>query len=187
MLSRHTLLWRRRIRLTPLPSERWPRHRGWKCDSSGYSQWLLRHPRRCVLKPNSELLPVMLPSRDRRCQFGATAVKVEHLKPAGSPGLTQIAFRVESAIRGVRQGQIVKVREWEGLRSTGERYRAAERVLLFLYPNSKLGLTSPVGGALGRYRVDNAGRVLVRGISGARPKPVSVRNFVAVMRRAKGE
>jgi len=60
-------------------------------------------------------------------------------------------------------------------------------VLLFLYPNSKLGLTSPVGGALGRYRVDNAGRVLVRGISGARPKLISVRNFVAAMRRAKGE
>jgi hypothetical protein len=118
--------------------------------------------------------------------FAGTAVKVEHLRPTGSPGITQITFRVESAIRGVRQGQVIKIREWEGLWSSGERYRAGERVLLFLYPNSKLGLTSPVGGALGRYRVDKTGQVLVRG-PGARPKPVSVRNFVAAMRRAKGE
>jgi hypothetical protein len=118
--------------------------------------------------------------------FSGTAVKVEHLKPAGSPGITQITFRVESAIRGVRQGQIVKVREWEGLWSAGERYRAGEHVLLFLYPNSKLGLTSPVGGALGRYQVDKAGRVLV-GSPGARPKPITLRNFVAQTRRAAGE
>jgi hypothetical protein len=118
--------------------------------------------------------------------FSGTAVKIEHLKLARSPGITQITFRVESAIRGVRQGHLVKVREWEGLWSTGERYRAGERVLLFLYPNSKLGLTSPVGGALGRYQIDNAGRVLV-GISGARPKPVNLRNFVAAMRRTAGE
>lgn len=118
--------------------------------------------------------------------FSGTAVKVEHLKSAGSPGITQITFRVESAIRGVRQGQFVKVREWEGLWSTGERYRPGERVLLFFYSNSKLGLTSPVGGASGRYQVDRAGRILVTG-PGARPRPVSVRNFVVALRRAKGE
>jgi hypothetical protein len=118
--------------------------------------------------------------------FSGTVVKIDHLKPAGSPGITQITFRVESAIRGVRQGQVIKIREWEGRWSTSEQYRAGERVLLFLYPNSKLGLTSPVGGALGRYQVDKTGQVLVRG-PGARPKPVSVRNFVAAMRRAKGD
>ncbi|HEY4054897.1 MAG TPA: hypothetical protein VGL74_14195 [Terriglobales bacterium] len=118
--------------------------------------------------------------------FSGTAVKVEHLRPTGSPGITQITFRVESAIRGVRQGQIIKIREWEGLWSGGERYRTGERVMLFLYPNSKLGLTSPVGGALGRYRVDNAGRILV-GSPGTRPKPVTLRNFVVQMRRAAGE
>jgi hypothetical protein len=118
--------------------------------------------------------------------FSGTVVKIDHLKPAGSPGITQITFRVESAIRGVRQGQVIKIREWEGLWSTSEQYRAGERVLLFLYPNGKLGLTSPVGGAAGRYRVDNAGRILV-GSPGTRPKPVTLRNFVVQMRRAAGE
>jgi hypothetical protein len=34
-----------------------------------------------------------------------------------------------------------------------------ERVVLFLYPASKLGLTSCVGGALGRFAVDRSGWV----------------------------
>jgi hypothetical protein len=137
--------------------------------------------------PVRSVVPSRPTARSLGLIFSGTAVKVEHLRPMGSLGITQITFRIESAIRGVRQGQLVKVQEWEGLWSAGERYRAGERVLLFLYPNSKLGLTSPVGGVSGRYQVDNTGRVLVKGISGARPKPVSVRNFVAAMRRARGE
>ena len=74
---------------------------------------------------------------------------------------TQITFRVENAIRGVRRGQIIRVSEWSGLWTAGERYAKGEHVLLFLYPKSKLGLTSPVGGKAGRYAVDAAGRVLV--------------------------
>jgi hypothetical protein len=119
--------------------------------------------------------------------FSGTAVNVEHLKPAGSPGITQTTFRVENAIRGVRHGQLVKIREWEGLWSTGERYRVGERVLLMLYPNSKLGLTSPVGGALGRYQVDQAGRVLIPDGVGHRPRPVKMREFAASLRRAARE
>jgi hypothetical protein len=136
--------------------------------------------------PTRNIAPSRATARSSGLIFSGTAVKVEHLKPSGPLGITQIIFRVDGAVRGVRHGQIVKVREWEGLWSAGERYRTGERVLLFLYPNSKLGLTSPVGGALGRYRVDNAGRVLV-GSPGARPKPVNLRNFVAAMRRTAGE
>jgi hypothetical protein len=51
------------------------------------------------------------------------------------------------------------VREWAGLWEAGERYRAGERVLLYLYPPSKLGLTSPVGGRLGRYQIGHDGLV----------------------------
>ena len=136
--------------------------------------------------PTRNIAPTRPTVRSSGLIFSGTAVKVEHLKPAGSPGITQITFRVDGAIRGVHQAQLVKVREWEGLWNIGERYRAGERVVLFLYPNSKLGLTSPVGGTAGRYRVDNAGRVLV-GSPGTRPKAVNLRNFVAQMRRAAGE
>ena len=74
---------------------------------------------------------------------------------------------VDEAIRGVRQGQVVQVHEWSGLWQTGERYRVGERVLLFLYPQSKLGLTSPVGGTVGRLQIDRNRRVALKSASAA--------------------
>ena len=118
--------------------------------------------------------------------FSGTVLKVEHVRAAGFPGITQITFRVESAVRGARKGQSVTIREWAGLWNSGERYRIGERVLLFLYPRSKLGLTSPVGGPSGRYEVDQAGRVLTGGL-GPRPRPIRVEAFAAKIRRAAQE
>jgi hypothetical protein len=71
----------------------------------------------------------------------------------------RITFQVEQGIRGVRTGQTLVIREWGGLWEQGERYRPGERVLLFLYRPSKLGLTSPVAGASGRFTVDNRGQI----------------------------
>ncbi len=64
-------------------------------------------------------------------------------------------------MRGVRTGQTLAIREWAGLWESGERYRRGERVLLFLYPPSKLGLTSPVAGPLGRFRIGPDGHIVV--------------------------
>ena len=109
--------------------------------------------------------------------FSGAVVRVEHLSSdtAGTVPTTQITFRVQTAIRGVRPGQVIQIREWEGLWNSGERDRPGERVLLFLYPASRLGLTSPVGG-LGRFRVDDA-RWVVKSqpSSGKRPKPIELR------------
>jgi len=128
--------------------------------------------------------------------FSGTALRVEHLNPgnlspdsSGAVASTRITFRVQTAIRGVRPGQVIQVSEWDGLWNSGERYRPGERVLLFLYPASRLGLTSPVGGRLGRFRVDDAGRVEVQSTSGTgeRPKPIDLRSFAAEIRRAAKE
>lgn len=115
--------------------------------------------------------------------FSGKVLKVEHLRSAAFPGVTQVTFRVENAIRGARKGQTLIVREWAGLWNSGERYRTGERVLLFLYPKSKLGLTSPVGSPSGRYEVDHAGRVLAGG-PGLRPQPIRIQDFTAEVRRA---
>jgi hypothetical protein len=72
-----------------------------------------------------------------------------------------ITFHVERAIRGASPGTDLTVEQWMGLWSSGQRYRVGERVLLFLYPPSKLGLTSSVGAEIGRFRVDPAGRVML--------------------------
>ena len=116
--------------------------------------------------------------------FSGTVLTVAHLSSPGSPGITQIKFKVESAMRGTRRGQILRVREWDGLWNLGERYDIGQRVLLFLYPNSKLGFTSPVGGALGRYQIDKSGHVLVHEGSSPRPRPIQLRSFAAAIKRA---
>lgn len=72
-----------------------------------------------------------------------------------------VTFHIENAIRGAASGQDLTIFQWIGLWSSGQRYRVGERVLLFLYPNSKLGLTSWVGGTLGHFNIDLAGRVLI--------------------------
>jgi hypothetical protein len=77
------------------------------------------------------------------------------------PSSTTVTFQVEQAIRGTSPGQMLTIREWGGLWGNGERYRVGEHVLLFLYAPSKLGLTSPVAGAMGRFAIDSHGRVVL--------------------------
>src|SRR5271167_5229003 len=93
--------------------------------------------------------------------FAGTVKSVERVAPKGSGVATVlINFHVDQAMRGAQTGQMLAIREWAGLWESGERYRPGERVLLFLYPPSKLGLTSPVGGALGRFRIGPRGQVV---------------------------
>ena len=142
-------------------------------------------PPRSFLPPRS-FIPPQPAMRRAGIIFSGIVLKVEQTAQPGFPGITQITFRVESGIRGARRGQNLTVREWEGLWNSGERYRTGEHVLLFLYPQSKLGLTSPVGGALGRYEVDRNGRVMVNG-SGPTSKPVRLLDFTSAIRRVVQE
>jgi hypothetical protein len=79
------------------------------------------------------------------------------------PASTTVTFQVENAIRGTAPGQNLTIHEWAGLWSSGERYRVGDRVLLFLYSPSKLGLTSPVSGALGKFAMNSQGQVVLSG------------------------
>jgi len=74
---------------------------------------------------------------------------------------TTVSFQVEHGMRGVSTGQNLTIHEWSGLWSRGEHYRVGERVLLFLYAPSKLGLTSPVAGAVGRFDLDSTGKIVM--------------------------
>ena len=92
--------------------------------------------------------------------FAGTVKSIARAAPNKNDVATvQINFHVDQGMRGVRTGQTLTIREWAGLWSSGERYRIGERVLLFLYPPSKLGLTSPVQGPMGRFRIGSDGRV----------------------------
>ena len=85
-----------------------------------------------------------------------------------------ITFHVDRAIRGATPGTDFTVSQWMGVWSSGQRYRVGERLLLFLYPPSKLGLTSSVGAEIGRFNVDPLGRVLLTAqqLSAFRADPV---------------
>jgi hypothetical protein len=94
-------------------------------------------------------------------------------------------FRVDEAIRNVRRGQTVEINEWAGLWQSGERYRPGERVLLFLYPPSRLGLTSPVGNRAGRFAVNRAGLITVKAPIGKSPRTIEIRRVIAAIRQAE--
>jgi hypothetical protein len=118
-------------------------------------------PARADLDPSS--LPRGRPlTRSSGCIFAGTVKSVERAAPKrNGVASVLINFHVDQAMRGVRTGQMLAIREWAGLWESGERYRPGERVMLFLYPPSKLGLTSPVGGPMGRFKVDPQGRVVL--------------------------
>jgi hypothetical protein len=95
--------------------------------------------------------------------FVGTVMSVARVEPTApnSVATVRITFHVENALRGVRRGQTLVIREWAGRWESGEHYRVGERTMLFLFPPGKLGLTSPVGGELGKFRLDAYGHVLL--------------------------
>jgi len=116
------------------------------------------------LQPQRVTLPTLRElTRRSGYIFAGTVVAVRRIGPhtANSVAVVQVTFRVEQPIRGVRVRQLLAIREWSGLWESGVRYHVGERMLLFLYPPSKLGLTSPVGGGLGRFPMDASGQIVL--------------------------
>jgi hypothetical protein len=94
--------------------------------------------------------------------FIGTVTAIQPTKTApGKLATIRITFRVDQAIRGVRAGHSFTAREWAGMWELGERYRVGQHLLLFLYPTSRLGLTSPVGGWQGRFALDPRGEFIL--------------------------
>ncbi|HLK34370.1 MAG TPA: hypothetical protein VKT29_14850 [Terriglobales bacterium] len=86
-------------------------------------------------------------------------IRVQRIPPQESGGIATVraTLQVEQALKGVRAGTRFTFTQWAG---AGQDYREGERVLLFLYPRSKAGLNSPVGGDWGRFQL-NAGNVVL--------------------------
>jgi hypothetical protein len=64
-----------------------------------------------------------------------------------NPGVVEVAFRVDQAVRGCTAGTIYTLREWGGLWMGGnQRYRVGQRLLMLLHAPSAGGLSSPVDG-----------------------------------------
>jgi hypothetical protein len=83
-------------------------------------------------------------------------------------------FHVERAIAGVEAGQILTIREWSGAPSAHRPMNAGQHVLLLLYPPSRLGFTSPVGGAFGEVLLDSGGKKVIESNAMARFRSLNV-------------
>ena len=93
---------------------------------------------------------------------------------AATPAV-QLSFRVDQAIAGVERGQILTIHEWAGAWSMHRPMRSGQHILIFLYPLSRLGFTSPVGGSLGQVVLDPSGNIVAK--PGQKPPaPIGVRN-----------
>jgi hypothetical protein len=131
--------------------------------------------------------------------FSGTVTNIEHTSanvPGQAVGAVAITFHVETAIRGVTAGKSLTITQWIGLWSNGQRYRVGERLLLFLYPRSRIGFTSCVAAGMGRFVVDSSGRVWLspQQILAFRTDPVlgrksrlTLREFASAVRRAGEE
>ena len=107
-------------------------------------------------------------------QTAATDRAVPAAVPAATPAV-QLTFRVDQAIAGVEQGQILTIHEWAGAWSMHRPMLSGQHILIFLYPLSHLGFTSPMGGALGQVALDPSGKIVSK--SGQRPSaPIGVRD-----------
>jgi hypothetical protein len=77
--------------------------------------------------------------------------------PGAVPAM-ELSFRVDQAIAGVERGQVLTIHEWAGAWSMHRPMSKGQRILILLYPPSRLGLTSPVGGSLGQIALDPSGK-----------------------------
>jgi len=94
--------------------------------------------------------------------FAGTVLQIEPVRAPSSDQVAsvQITIKVEQAVRGARSGQTLSFRESVGLWTSCARYRVGQRLMLFLYAPSTLGLTSPVGGRAGEFAIDRDGRIV---------------------------
>jgi hypothetical protein len=88
-------------------------------------------------------------------------------RSAGTIPAVSLSFRVDEAIAGVKRGQVVKINEWAGAWAMHRPMIKGQHILIFLYAPSRLGLTSPVDGALGQIALDAGGKNVVEGKASA--------------------
>src|SRR5208337_1299359 len=91
-------------------------------------------------------------------QNAATQTAATDRAVPGAIPAVQLRFRVDEAIAGVERGQVLTIHEWAGAWSMHRPMSKGQHILIFLYPPSRLGLTSPVGGSLGQVALDPSGK-----------------------------
>ena len=114
---------------------------------------------------------------------GTCTVSAVTISPAVSS--LELRFRIDLPIAGVGAGKTLTIRQWTGALSRQRPLYPGDRVLLFLYPPSRLGLTSPVAGPQGQIPLDSTGRHVKQGSPPS--GPITVKQLARAIRAARGE
>jgi hypothetical protein len=86
--------------------------------------------------------------------FSGTVIQIEHaIATDAKPAFVRVKFRVDQAVHGCNAGDEITIAEWAELWIRGDRYRKGQRVLIFLYPPSQTGFSSPVAGDVGTLTI----------------------------------
>jgi hypothetical protein len=119
-----------------------------------------------VLSTDAEIAKQKEPQREAQRQPRPALTEAESSTSEGREAAildrgvpaVELRFRIDHPIAGVQSGQVLTIHEWTGALSRQPMLRAGDRVLIFLYPPSRLGLTSPVDGPQGQIRLDSSGQ-----------------------------
>ena len=103
----------------------------------------------------------------------ATTQPVAIGRPAGATPAIELRFRIDEAIAGVDPGQVLTIHEWTGAWSMHRPMSKGQHILIFLYPPSRLGLTSPVSGPLGQISLDASGKNVLKDLEKPDPQKPS--------------
>ena len=89
--------------------------------------------------------------------FAGTCEKTEEIEkdPISNLRVVRYTFKVIEGIIGVNSDEIVFT-QWKPT-TIDAGYVAGEKYIVFLYPNSRLGLTSPVGYMQGKFLIEKVG------------------------------
>ncbi len=110
----------------------------------------------------------------------------DRLAPGTTPAV-QLTFHVDEAIAGVERGQVLTIHEWAGAWSMHRPMSKGQHFLIFSYPPSRLGLTSPVGGSLGQVALDASGQNVSNSAAPPGAANVSVVQLARAIRGARGK
>jgi hypothetical protein len=105
--------------------------------------------------PGTDILPQLVRVAGIIFSGRVTSIGRARSSYGQAPASATVTFQVEHGMRGASAGHSLTIHEWAGVWTVGE------RVLLFLYAPSRLGLTSPVAGSMGRFAMDAQGRVIM--------------------------
>ncbi len=92
--------------------------------------------------------------------FTGICTNVEEIEndPESKLPVTKYTFKITEAIKGLQGKEEVTFKQWKPTTKDAS-YKAGEKYILFLYPDSERGLTSPVGFLQGQFEIEKKGLI----------------------------